>query len=440
MNESTSNEDIHRYYPTKGKVILHLDMNAFYCSVHAAEDPDTYQNKATAVAGSIEQRKGIIVTCSYAARRYGIRTGMRVREAQKICPSLMIIKPDFHLYRKYSRAFLNIAGSYTPLVEAVSIDECYLDITGSKSFGTPLQIAEELQMRIREELGIPCSIGVAPNKLLAKMASDMKKPNGITVLRIRDVPDKLWHRPCQELFGIGRKTAEKLRRLGIHTIGELARTDAQRLENHFGVLGIGMKQAANGVDHGEVRAEREASKSIGHTTTLPQDIESDGDIRRVLLNLADQVARRMRKQQMMAQTVQLTLRTPDMKTFTRSLTMDTPTDDAQHLLEASWKLYERHWQGRGPLRLLGITGQNLVPKEEAVVQLDLFAYEQQPKRDKLNETVDGLRNKYGENAVVMLGMLGDDPSALIRNHRVRGTSLQTDFLREYEKRDGEDWK
>ncbi|WP_195571561.1 DNA polymerase IV [Paenibacillus sp. 1001270B_150601_E10] len=432
MSTEDSVNQVKRFYPEKGRVILHLDMNAFYCSVHEAEDPETYQGKPTAVAGSIELRKGIVVTCSYAARAVGVKTGMTVRQAMRICPDLILIQPDFHLYRTYSKAFLEIARSYTPLVEPVSIDECYLDITGSKTFGTPLEIANELQSRIREQLLIPCSIGIAPNKLLAKMASDMKKPNGITVLRIREVPKLLWHRPCGELFGVGKKTAAKLERMGILTIGELARADEGRLVHAFGVYGQAMKQAAHGLDYSEVKADREAAKSIGHSTTLPADVDTDEDVRRVLLNLSDQVTRRMRKQHMLAYTIQLTIRSPDMKTITRSTTLETPTDDRNKMLDEAKRLYEKHWKRGEPIRLLGLTGQNLVVKEEAAVQLDLFEYHEQPKKEKLNETMDKIRDKYGENSLVTLGMLGDDPSVLLRNHRRRGTSLDKDFLREWQ--------
>ncbi|WP_442951104.1 DNA polymerase IV [Paenibacillus sp. 481] len=429
-DQESSENEVSRYYPTKGRVVLHVDMNAFYCSVHEAEQPERYRNQPTAVAGSMEQRKGIIVTCSYAARSLGIRTGMHVKQAMRLCPQLILIRPDFHLYRQYSLAFLEIARSYTPLVEAVSIDECYMDITGSKTFGTPMQIVEQLQHRIREQLSLPCSIGIAPNKLLAKMASDMKKPNGITILRMRDMPQLLWNKPCGDLFGIGHKTAEKLTRIGIRTIGELAHAEEARLVAIFGVLGHWMKQAANGQDHAAVKPEREQSKSIGHTTTLPQDVVAKDEVRRVLLNLTDQVARRIRRQKLMAQTVQLTVRDPEMKTITRSITLPSPTDDAAILLKEAWKLYERHWAAGKPIRLLGVAGQNLVSQEAAAVQMDLFEYEHQPKKDKLIQTVDHIRDKYGENALITLGMIGDDPSTLLRNHRVRGTSLQTDFLRD----------
>lgn len=422
--------NIEAYYPARGRVILHVDMNAFYCSVHEAEEPDKYRNQPTAVAGSVELRKGVIVTCSYTARKKGISTGMTVNQGLKKCPDLIVIAPDFHLYRKYSRAFMAIAYEYTPLLEAVSIDECYLDITGSKQFGTPIEIAKEIQTRIADELGLPCSIGIAPNKLLAKMASDMKKPNGITVLRIRDVPTLLWDKPCNELFGIGNRTAEKLKKLRIYNIGQLAAADELLLSDTFGVTGIWMKQAANGRDDSPVQEEREKNKSIGHTTTLPHDISKLDDVQRVMLNLADQVTRRLRRQKLMAQTIQITIRTPDMVTITRSQSLNHVIDRAEDVYHEACNLYNRHWSEEKPVRLLGITLQNLVPKDDSALQLDLFNYEQEPKKESLTKTMDMLRDKFGEGAILTAGMLTDDPSALIRNHKVRGTSLQTDFLRE----------
>lgn len=421
-------QNVDQYYPSSGRVILHVDMNAFYCSVHEAEDPGRYKGKATAVAGSVELRRGIIVTCSYAARRLGISTGMQVQKALRICPSLIVIQPDFHLYRKYSNAFMQIAYNYTPLLEAVSIDECYLDITGSRQFGTPLDIAGEIQRRIMEELGLPCSIGIAPNKLLAKMASDLKKPNGISVLRLRDVPEILWNKPCNEMFGIGGKTAEKLRGLGIYSIGQLAAADEKMLVEHFGVMGSWLKRAGNGIDHGMVNPEREQSKSIGHTTTLPRDVVGLAEARPVLLNLSDQVARRLRKQGLVAGGVQLTIRTPDMKTITRSRQLDTPTESAEDIYRAVCDQFARHWSKEKPVRLLGVTLQGLTPKEESAIQLDLFDYERQPKKESLTKAMDMLRNKFGENAVLTAGMLSDTHSARLRNHKERGTSLQKDNL------------
>ncbi|PWV99645.1 DNA polymerase-4 [Paenibacillus cellulosilyticus] len=419
-------EQTDRFYPTKGRVILHLDMNAFYCSVHEAEEPHLYRDKPTAVAGSVELRKGIVVTCSYAARRKGVRTGMTVRQATRLCPELILIRPDFDMYRKYSRGFMNIAMQYTPQVEATSIDECYLDITGSKQFGTPLEIARTIQQRIWNEWSLPCSIGVAPNKLLAKMASDMHKPNGLTVLRLRDVPEVLWNKPCDTLFGVGRKSAEKLRKLNIMTIGELAAAEESLLVRHFGVYGHWMKEAAHGHDHSPVKEGRERNKSIGHATTLAADVIKREDAHRVLLNLADQTGRRLRRQKLMAKTVQVTIRRPDMSTIQRSATLEVPSETADLFYKEACKLFDANWREGEPVRLLGITLAQLSPREETAVQLDLFSYEEQPKKEALTRVMDALRDKFGEAAVLTAGMLGDDPSALIRNKRIRGTSLQTD--------------
>lgn len=418
--------NVNEHYPAKGRVIIHLDMNAFYCSVHEAEQPEKYKDRPTAVSGSVEQRKGILVTSSYTARRLGIKTGMTVHQALKICPDLILIKPDFDLYRKYSQGFMAIARQFTPLVEAVSIDECYMDITGSKMFGSPLEIAAMLQQRIQSEWSLPCSIGLAPNKLLAKMASDMKKPNGLTVLRIRDVKKVLWDKPCDTLFGIGQKTAVKLQKLNIHTIGQLAETDESVLIKQFGVVGSWMKSAAYGIDHSIVNPNRERNKSIGHTTTLPSDITKQEDVHRVLLNLSDQTGRRLRRQKLVTTTVQITIRKPDMTTIARSHTMDAPTQSTDDIYREACRLYDKHWKSGESIRLLGVTLQNLSLLDETGLQLDLFSYEQQPRKEALTKAMDLLRDKFGEDAVLTAGMLGDDPSTLIRNKRIRGTSLQKD--------------
>lgn len=418
--------NVQDHYPAKGRVIIHVDMNAFYCSVHEAEEPERYRNKPTAVSGSVEQRKGIIVTSSYAARAKGVKTGMTVREASKRCPELILIQPNFELYRKYSRAFMAIARQYTPMVESISIDECYMDITGSKLLGTPMEIAVALQSRIATECSLPCSIGLAPNKLLAKMASDMKKPNGLTVLRIRDVPSLLWDNPCGSLFGIGRKTAAKLEKLGIATIGAIAAADEMLLIRKFGVMGSWMKSASHGIDHSPVNPGREPNKSIGHTTTLPKDLTEREDVFRVLLNLSDQTGRRLRRQKLVASTIQITIRRPDMTTITRSHTLATPTQSMEIINREARALFLRHWKPGEPVRLLGVTLQNLTSAQDSAVQLDLFTYEEQPRKEALTEVMDKLRDKFGEDAVLTAGMLGDDPSTLIRNKRIRGTSLQRD--------------
>jgi len=193
-------------------------------------------------------------------------------------------------------------------------------------------------------------------------------------------------------------------------------------------MGSWLKQAANGIDHSPVEIDREVSKSIGHTTTLPADIQDRDDIRRVMLNLSDQVCRRLRRQKLIAQTIQITIRTPDMKTITRSKSLAVPTETADEVYREACALYDRHWGDRTPVRLLGVALQNLQPKEEAALQMDLFDYNRQPVKEQLNEVMDKLRDKFGESAILTAGMLGNDPSVLIRNHKIRGTSLQKDGM------------
>jgi DNA polymerase-4 len=262
------------------------------------------------------------------------------------------------------------------------------------------------------------------------MASDMRNPYAITILRRREMPALLWNKPCQTLYGIGSRTADKLLRLNIRTIGELAVADERVLTERFGVYGAWMKQAANGLDDSPVEPLQEASKSIGHTTTLPADLTGREQYRRVLLNLADQTTRRLRNQRLVSSTVQVTIRDPDMRTITRAAGLGIPTDTMEDVYQVACRLMETHWKEGAPIRLLGITLQNLASKEDTPLQMDLFSYEEKPRRDRLVSAMDSLRNKYGEDAVLTAGMLGDDPSTLIRNKKIRGTSLQKDFLRE----------
>lgn len=412
--------------PAKRRVILHIDMNAFYCSVHEATEPDKYKGKPIAVAGSVEMRKGIVVTSSYAARQKGVRTGMQVWQAKKCCPELVLISPDFKLYRRFSDQFIQIVKNYTPQVEVASIDECYADISGSGQFGTPVEIAAKIQTRIRDELLLPCSIGIAPNKLLAKMASDMKKPNGLSILRIRDVPHVLWDKPCAELFGIGERTAEKLKTLQIRTIGQLAEADEAMLNRVFGVYGSWMKQAANGRDTVPVNPLREQNKSIGHTTTLSRNFTDFADIKRIFLNLADQVGRELRRQQLLAATIQITIRDPAMKTITRSITLPFLTENMDDIYRESCRLFQANWPEGEPVRLLGIALSNLREKKDTAQQLDLFDYEKQPKKEQLNKAMDQLRDKYGEDAILSAGMVLD-AVAKVKDPNAKGKPLQKPY-------------
>lgn len=451
------------------RAVLHVDMNAFYCSCHAAAEPTRYANRPTAVAGSPETRHGVVVTASYEARKLGVRATMTVAEAVRAAPNLILIHPDFSLYREFSRKVFDIVRSLTPIVEVFSIDECWADVTLSWRMGSPEELAAQLQERIASELLLPCSVGVSNNKFLAKMASDFKKPRGITVLRTADVQDMLWPLPVKEMFGIGAKTAERLNRLGIHTIGDLAIADEAQLRRHFGIRGPELRSLANGMDTAPVQEISEPSKSIGHSITLARDLRDFDELCTVLMNLSDQVGRRVRRHHLVGRTVSITIRYATRKTITRARTLNASTDLSEVIYQTATTLLRENWTLGTPIRLLGVTLGQLSDETDAVhpieqvgVQLSLFDDDPEPdefvsrqvggetrnrsrwsptskdrvpaspgdidRLTKLAKVTDALRDKYGEDIVVRGRMLQDPESGQIRNRKIRGTSLQKDEL------------
>lgn len=406
-------------------------MNSFYASVEAAYDP-SLRGKPLAIAGNAEARRGIVVTASYEARAKGVKAPMPLWEALKKCPNLVVREPNFDRYRTASKRMFELLYEYTPLVEPVSIDEGYMDVTNVSKGRSAVPLAKEIQQRLLTELNLPCSIGVAPNKFLAKMASDMKKPMGITVLRKREIKEKLWGLPVIEMHGVGKKTAEKLKKYGIYTIEEIANADPVMLQGKFGIWGLRMHERANGMDRSPVDPSSvEEFKSIGNSTTLPKDVTDVAELRKVMMNLADSVGRRVRSKQVYAGNIQLTIRYSDWKTITRSSKLAYPINSHKGIFEAAWSLWEKHWTGE-PVRLLGISAMDLVEKGYAHKQLDLFHYADDVKEEKLSSVVDELKNKFGENILLKGLQLGKDQdrSAQLRDKQKRGTSLEKDFLRD----------
>ncbi|UCZ54642.1 DNA polymerase IV [Bacillus shivajii] len=413
----------------KHRIIFHVDMNSFYASVEAAHD-HSLQGKPLAIAGNAEKRKGIVVTASYEARARGVKTPMPLWEALKVCPELTVREPNFDRYREASKRMFQILYEYTPLVEPVSIDEGYMDVTSPDANLKAIELAEHIQHRIKSELNLPCSIGIAPNKFLAKMASDMKKPMGITVLRKREVRDRLWPLPVIEMHGVGSKTAEKLKSLGITTIQEIAQSDQQYLKARFGVAGERMYEKAHGICDRPVDPDAvDEFKSIGNSTTLPEDTTNAVLVKKILMNLSDSVGRRMRRKDVYSGNIQLTIRYHDRKTITRSSKLPHPVSSHDDIFQAAWRLWEKYWNGES-IRLLGVTAMDLVEKGHAYKQLDLFSYKKDEKEEKLSSTVDLLRNKFGESALLKGTQLGEDKSGKIRDKNKRGTSLEKDFLRD----------
>jgi DNA polymerase IV len=412
-------------YPKNGRVILHVDMNSFYASVEMALDP-ALKGKPLAIAGNPKERRGIIVTCSYEARRFGVKTTMPIWEAKKLCPRLIVRSPNFERYRAASQEMFEILHQYSDLIEPVSIDEGYIDITDSFELGSPLDIAKRIQKQLLDQLDLPCSIGVAPNRFLAKMASDMKKPLGITVLRKRDVKKVLWPLDVIEMHGIGKKSAEKLNQIGVFIIKDLAEANDIQLKALLGINGLRLKERANGIDKRPVDPEAANEfKSIGNSTTLPSDIANQQQLFHVLESLTEKVAIRMKRKKMLAASIGITIRYKNRKTITRSKKLANPISQKEELYHESKELFLKNWNGDS-VRLLGVTGSDLVEKKQAVKQLDLFSYEKDAKKEPLIETLNLLRDKYGENIIDLAAEKTTESTSQVNT--ISETSFSKDFL------------
>lgn len=383
--------------------IIHADMNAFYASCHQAKDP-SLKGKPIMVAGDPKRRNGIILTASYEARKFGVKTAMPNWQARKLCPQAIFIKPDYDLYIRTSRKVMDILGRFSPLVEVFSIDEAWLDVTGcEKLFGDSVTIAHKIQQSIAEELDLPCSIGVSCNKLLAKMASDMKKPNGITVLPAEDVPQVMWPLPVGKLFGVGRRMVKRLDNMNIKTIGDLAEVPEDLLQKVLGLNGRYLHLWANGIDDSPVDPHAmDNAKSMGHSTTLPKDVTSFEKAEMVLLSLAEQVGQRIRRENYIGRTVTLTLRDASFSTITRSVT-GSYTNSTEDIYNIAKRLLHSNWDGRIPLRLLGISLSQLVKEFE---QVSLFNND--VKKKKLNKVIDDIKDRFGDDAIFRAGLLKNE--------------------------------
>lgn len=377
------------------RTILLADMNSFFASVHQALDPKL-RGKPVIVAGDPEKRHGIVLTASYEAKKKGVKTGTVVWEARQRCPDGIFIKPQYHLYVDFSSRILQIMDDFTPLVEPFSIDEAFMDVTGSqKLFGSPVEIAKQLKKRIHREIGITCSVGVGPNKLLAKMAAELQKPDGLTVMSHKEMPVLLWPLPIKKLFGVGHRYEQHLHKLNIHTIGDLAKYPVAILKKKFGLYGETLWLSANGIDSSPVDPDSlNQVKSIGQQITLPRDYKGN-EIKVVILELADLVAQRVRAGEYLGKTVSLSLKDTNFCWLSRMQTFRRPTNLAADISTAAIELLQKHWSPRWPVRMIGVGLSNLFTSR--MEQTDLFG-----SREKLREiekACDQVRERYGKTAV-----------------------------------------
>ncbi len=386
------------------RLIFHVDVNSAYLSWEAArrvaEGHEDIRLIPSAIGGDKEKRTGVILAKSIPAKKFGIRTGEPVAMALRKCPNLFLAKPDFRLYEKSSQAFMNVCRKYAPVVEKYSIDECFLDMSGTgQIYPDPVLIAERIKGEIRDTLNFTVNIGIGPNKLLAKMASDFEKPDKIHTLFSGEVEAKLWPLPVRELFTVGQATAERLKKACICTIEDLAKTELQRVQSLVGVkLGRQIHDYANGIDHSPVLSQAEDAKGYSNSTTLEEDVKTTEEAYRILLALADSVASRMRADGAKAFCISVTIRGNDFKNKSRQKKLSGPTDITSEIYDVSKKLFSELWDRRTPLRLLGISLSHLT--RDGYVQQSLFPDEEKEREKKLDKAIDSIRSKFGSETIV----------------------------------------
>lgn len=380
------------------RVIFHIDMNSFYASVEQSHNPEL-KGKAIAIAGNPKERKGIIVTCSYEARAYGIYTTMQVHEAKRKFPGLLILPPNFERYRAASKAMFEILRSYTEMVEPVSIDEGYVDVTELTKQQHALEIAKDIQQRLLAELDLPCSIGIAPNKFLAKTASDMKKPMGITILRKRDIQTLLWPKPVIDMHGIGDSTATRMKSLEIETIGELALANEGLIKEKMGKNGVRLQTRAKGIDDRQVDPDSiYDTKSVGTSTTLPVDETDEQNLKALFRQLSEKVANRLEAKELAGPTVSIQTRSSDWKNRTRSVTLNNTVWKVDDIHRNAWQLFTKHWNGE-PLRLIGVTISNVAGKVDMTEQLSIFNFQEHAKEEPILNLMAKLESRFGKSVL-----------------------------------------
>jgi DNA polymerase-4 len=379
-------------------------MDAFFASVEQKLRPDLKGKPV--VVGELSSERGVVSAASYEARPSGIRAGMPLWEARQRCPHAVFLPGNIAAYAREALSALRIYQRYTPDVEPFSIDEAFLDVTGSLTrFGSAKHIAREIRASVREELELTVSIGVAPNRLLAKMVSDWGKPDGLTVLRPEDVQNALSPLPAAKLWGVGTNTGERLRRMGVRTVGDLRKLPLLLLKREFGVLGQTLHDAARGIDGRDVKPYYRAdpAKSMGHEVTLERDTDSPAVLRLVLRSLSDKVARRMREEQVWAKTVSLKVKLADFKLLTRASTLPAHTDLEDVIFSEAERLLSRLDLAAKRLRLVGV-GVTGFAYGHRGRQMSLFS-EKTGRHRRLSEALDTVRGRFGEGAIQRASLL-----------------------------------
>ena len=388
--------------------ILHVDVNNAFLSWTAVEmlkngSQIDIREIPSIIGGDESKRSGIVLAKSPKAKEFGIKTAETIYQARMKCPSVKIYKSDFKVYQKYSNMLYKLLQEYTDKIERFSIDECFLDMTNYLMKRTLIEVAQEIHVRVKNELGFTVNIGVANNKLLAKMASDFTKPDKIHTLYANEIRQKMWHLPVSELFMLGRRTVPKLQNMQIRTIGDLANTNKELLTKKFGKHGLQMWEYANGIDNSEVKYLQEKPKGIGNSITLPENISKIEKLEEILLSLSEQVTYRLRKYKMKAKVVNVQLRTKDFVDSSHQEKLEYPTASTKEIYKKAKKLLINMYKPYTPIRLVGLRVDGL--EENEMQQTTLFEPKEDKKQEKLDKVIDEFKNKYGYNFITRAGRM-----------------------------------
>ncbi len=391
------------------RVILHSDLNCFYASVEMMLDP-SLRGKAVAVCGSTEERHGIVLAKSEKAKKCGIKTGMVNWEARQLCKDLIVVPPQYDQYLKYSKLTQAIYHRYTDLVEPFGMDECWMDVTGSQNlFGDGMKIAEEIRQAVKEELGLTVSIGVSFNKIFAKLGSDLKKPDAVTEIRSDTYRDIVWPLDASEMIYCGRATTAKLAKYGIHTIGDVAAADPVFLKRLLGVNGVALWRYACGTDQSRVMQKDFVSpvKSIGHGITCVSDLNNNEEVKKVILELSQDIGHRLRVHGLSAKAVQVCVRGNDLLGAQFQCKLPFRTQLPSEIAAAAYRIFQERYPWGTKVRAVTVRAIDLSPKNDPD-QLSLFVDTAKlERRERLEDAVEELRGRFGKHAITYATLMGD---------------------------------
>ena len=382
----------------KQRIILHCDVNNFFASVECALNP-SLKDLPLAVTGEKSKRNGIVLAKNNIAKMYGVQTGDVIFKAKQKCPDLVCVRPHHDVYEKYSKKIRKIYEEYTDRVEPFGIDECWLDITDTlKFFGTPLEIANTLRKRIKEEIGVTISVGISFSKIFAKLGSDMKKPDAVTQIPFSTFKKQTYHLPLNSIIGIGKKLEIKLNKMNIYTLGDLANYDTKIIKAKFGVVGESLQKKLQGFDDDEIANAFDVKqvKSIGNGTTTIVDIKNMAEMKSVVMFLCDEIATRLRKKNLVGSTIHISLRTNELTWTSKSHTINNLTNTAKDIYNESIKMIEKMWDNFTLIRSVRISLSNL-QDETAINQLNFF--DKKNNKKQLNKAIDKIREKYGYESI-----------------------------------------